>query len=182
MRLQAERATSHKVVPKSGLISSTPIYFGTRRCTLSDVLCIVTTTELLAPNALDRDLALLRNEPHPLLLPPARAARCLRWPTPDSRPHSIPSRISSDERLRRNKALWKEQQMFMSALRAQRKLRIDAEDRGAAALQRMWRGFQLRRWLKKQAKKMKTRKRMKRSYAKVRLKFGCKEWRTTCEG
>ena len=54
--------------------------------------------------------------------------------------------LSSDERLRRNKALWKEQRTFMSALKAQRKLRIDAEDRGAAALQRMWRGFQLRRW------------------------------------
>ena len=56
IRLQAERASSHKVIPNTGLISSSSLYFGTRRCTLSDVLCVVTTIDLLAPSKLDRDL------------------------------------------------------------------------------------------------------------------------------
>jgi ankyrin repeat protein len=172
VRLQAEKQAAHIVVPKSGLAVSTPIYFGTRRCTLSDVLCIVTTTELLAPSALDRDLALLaaRTTPSGVATGEGSAVSSVADPRFASPLYPVGD-LSSDERLRRNKALWKEQRTFMSALKAQRKLRIDAEDRGAAALQRMWRGFQLRRWLKTQAKKMKTRKRMKRSYAKIALKI-----------
>ena len=172
VRLQAERSTAHKVIPKSGLAVSTPIYFGTRRCTLSDVLCIVTTTELMVPSKLDKDLAMLAARTTPLAVGTGEGSAVSSVADPRFASPLYPVKdLSSDERLRRNKALWKEQRQFMSALRNQRKLRIDAEDRGAAALQRMWRGFQLRRWLKTQAKKMKTRKRMKRSYAKIALKI-----------
>ena len=171
IRLQAERASSHKVVPNTGLVLSSSLYFCTRRCTLSDVLCIVTTTEILAPSKLDRDLRELdsRTTPHGIGSG-SSAISSVANPTFAS-PLYPTTDLASDERLRRNKALWKEHVVFMSALKKQREKRIGAEFRGASALQRMWRGFQLRRWLKKSAKKMKTRKRMKRSYAKIALKI-----------
>lgn len=171
IRLQAERLSALQVVPVSGLVTSTALYFGTRRCTLSDVLCIVTTTELLAPSKLDRDLRELDARTTPQTIGNANSAVSSIVDPKFASPLYPVSLLSSDDRLRRNKALWKEQRQFMASLKKQRDKRIGAEFRGASALQRMWRGFQLRRWLKKSAKKMKTRKRMKRSYAKIALKI-----------
>ena len=171
IRLQAEKKASHEVVPNKGLITSNSLYFGTRRCTLSDVLCIVTTTEILAPSKLDRDLRELDLRTTPLVVGGKSAAVSSVVDPKFSSPLYPVSLLKDDERLRRNKALWKEQAQFMKALKQQREKRIGAEFRGASSLQKMWRGFQLRRWLKKSAKKMKTRKRMKRSYAKIALKI-----------
>lgn len=171
IRLQAERASSHKVIPNTGLISSSSLYFGTRRCTLSDVLCVVTTIDLLAPSKLDRDLRELDARTTPNAIGSGASAVSSIADPRFASPLYPTYDLASDERLRRNKALWKEQVIFMTALKEQREKRIGAEFRGASALQRMWRGFQLRRWLKKSAKKMKTRKRMKRSYAKIALKI-----------
>ena len=77
---------------------------------------------------------------------------------------------STDEHARRNKALWKEHATFMRSLRQQRQARAKAEFAGASALQRLWRGYLLRRWLKKNRSKMKIRRKMKKSYAKIALK------------
>ena len=171
IRLQAERAAAHKVIPNSGLIMSSSLYFGTRRCTLSDVLCVVTTTDLLAPSKLDRDLRELDARTTPNAIASGGSAVSSVADPRFASPLYPINDLAADERLRRNKALWKEHVIFMTSLKAQREKRIGAEFRGASALQRMWRGFQLRRWLKKSAKKMKTRKRMKRSYAKIALKI-----------
>ena len=172
--MQAEKEQARKVVGASGMSVSRPLFFGTRRTTHSDVISVITT---IVPQG--RDLGVTGRAPLPqtgsIEEASAELNKSKKKPQPFTNAEYLsplydPVLSSTDEHARRNKALWKEHATFMRSLRQQRQARAKAEFAGASALQRLWRGYLLRRWLKKNRSKMKIRRKMKKSYAKIALK------------
>ncbi len=162
LRLQAEKIQARKVVGRSGLTQNRSLYFGTRRSTHSDVVSIITTTVPYMDKGFGPTWD--RIESSKVRLEPFKNAKY-------TSPLYDPMQLDVDEHLRKNKALWKEHVKFMRKLSLQRDDRGSMEAHGAIEFQRIWRGFRLRRWLKKNAKRMKVQRRMKKSYMKIAMKI-----------
>jgi ankyrin repeat protein len=166
LRLQAEKIQARKVIGKSGLALNRSLYFGTRRSTHSDVVSMITTVVPYRDKGFGPTWE--RIEDSKVRLEPFKNAKY-------TSPLYDPMQLDVDEHLRKNKALWKEHVKFMRKLNAQRGDRGAMEAHGAVQMQRIWRGFRLRRWLKANAKRMKVQRRMKKSYLKIAMKIHFKK-------
>jgi ankyrin repeat protein len=162
LRLVAEKQQARKVKGKAGLSTSRSLYFGTRRSTHSDVVSMITTTKPHVDKGYGPTWDGLDNGK--IKLEPFKNAKY-------TSPLYDPMQLDVDEHLRKNKALWKEHVKFMRKLATQRNIRGGMEAKGAIELQRLWRGFRTRRWVKQNARRMKVQRRMKKSYLKIAMKI-----------
>ena len=78
-----------------------------------------------------------------------------------------PEDVQLEEKDRKNRALWKEQAAFMLHLNERRREQLKAETEAASMIQRQYRGFALRKWLKRERHRLRVRRRMQRSYRVV---------------
>ncbi|ETW09645.1 hypothetical protein H310_00171 [Aphanomyces invadans] len=139
LRHQAEKIQNSVVNVHEALSSSPSIYFGTRRCTYSDVVSIVTTTRLCskATKGTDSPLHKTKVEPYahvdnfldPLFVSPLQNAH--------ERLH--------DQLERHKKALVSEKETFMANLQDKRLDRYRVEFQAASIVQRTYRGHSLRK-------------------------------------
>jgi ankyrin repeat protein len=172
LREQAELIQSQINSKKMGMVQGHPVYFGTRRCTYSDVLSIITTTRpigdgLLCDDPMNENLGL---GPAASLAAKRGLPRNAEVPLKDSK-YTSPLRRDDDvvreEHYRKNVALWREKDKFMRKLQTRRDHRMTMESTCAAMIQKAFRGFHLRKHWKKHTQKMKTRKRIRFGLRKV---------------
>lgn len=195
LRLQAEKVAAQRVTYKQGVqwSGSTQIYFATRRDTHSDIMCVTTTTR---PCTISRcDDGSLPSDGFGLsvkeIMKQAGGANFNAQtlpiglvssdvvPTLKKSMYSNPLRrmeeVKMEELDRKNRALWKEQAAFMSHLHTMRSEALRTEVAAASMIQRNYRGFAFRKWLKKERHRLRVRRRMKRSYKvinrQVRMKL-----------
>jgi ankyrin repeat protein len=114
---------------KQGMPLTPNLYFGTRRCTYSDVISIVTTVKPLPrintnhPEVQDED------QPHPVYDSPLESDAYRK----------------QKHRERRLQALAMEKEFFMQQLYTKRKERLELEHHAALVIQRVHRGYSLRK-------------------------------------
>ncbi|KAF0695127.1 Aste57867_14024 [Aphanomyces stellatus] len=146
LRQQAEKLQNSVVNVHQGLSASPLLYFGTRRCTYSDVVSIVTTTQVQrtkeTTSSVDKKL---------------RAKMASVMPTPATAVHDNfldPLFVSPlqnyqerqhDHHQRHKQALASEKAAFMNHLHDHRFARYRVEYRAASVVQRIYRGFALRK-------------------------------------
>jgi ankyrin repeat protein len=174
LREQAELVQSLIITKKLGMIQGHPVYFGTRRCTYSDVLSIITTTRPIGNGILCDDPM---NESLGVGPTSSLAAKRgfprngqVELPLKESK-YTSPLRQDEDvvreEHYRKNLALWREKDRFMRKLEARRNVRLGLESASAAMIQKAFRGFHLRKHWKAHTQKMKTRRRIRFGIRKV---------------
>lgn len=152
LRQQAEKAQARVVITRSADSSGGMRYFSVQRLTNSDVVSVVTTTRVSGAEVEDK-LESSQRKTHlrePQYTSPLRNEEILR----------------REERERRNKALWREADIFMSRLQKKRSERERAEVTAALKIQSQFRGWRWRKFIKREKKKKTVRARLR-----TRIKF-----------
>ncbi|KAH9101832.1 hypothetical protein AeMF1_021537 [Aphanomyces euteiches] len=132
---QAEKIQDRIVNVRQGLSSSPSMYFGTRRCTYSDVISIITTTTRMQD---------ARPAPLPATKAPTTTLDTFLDPLFVSPLQNHVER-QQDKLERHKKALVSEKTTFMGHLKLQRLERHQVEYRAASVVQRTYRGHILRK-------------------------------------
>ena len=168
----AEARSSQNVTCTKGMWSSQSLYFSTRRCTQSDVLSIITT-----PIAFPTDSSstwgknLILKPKHPPF-PETKGT----YTSPLLQKSLDLGRIKHDEL---HFSLKSEKIKFMEKLQVRRVARREKEFGAATKVQLVARGWLMRRWIKKNKKRLLLQAKVKRSYKiinrQIKLKLEMEE-------
>ncbi|OQS01350.1 hypothetical protein ACHHYP_01157 [Achlya hypogyna] len=165
---QAEKLQNNVVTVHQGLSLTPSLYFGTRRCTYSDVISIVTT---------------VRIQPAPTVAHASSPSHACghrgRYDDIDNFNDPLyvnPLQNDRDRDLdnvqRYRKALSSERSVFMSKLQKHRDVRHEVENRAASVIQRMHRGHALRKNLDRLKKMLVIRTKVRVAMKDVTLGTG----------
>jgi ankyrin repeat protein len=180
LRAREELRQAQIVTVKQGLSLTPSLYFGTRRCTYSSVVSVVTTAVPL-PRFDPLDAPVKLQSPTNAVKPTdnsrwaeERAREALNrfkhaddnQSEPEARsPYTLAKAFPTQQQ--QTLALVREQRAFMQSLHATRRARARREHEAALVIQRVRRGFVLRRQFRSIRQKMLVRKRIRGSLLQV---------------
>lgn len=173
---QEERRHARIVTVNEGMAITPSLYFGTRRCTYSTVVSVFTTA-LIHPrvgsnsSTMKTAWSTSANTPTPASKPsiklsgattdPAMAAASYCFDSPYSA--LTPDELTTTQAA----ALTQEREFFMAKLRAARLDRFLVENNAALAIQRLYKGYVLRRRFRDMREKLQLRKRIRSNLVRV---------------
>lgn len=177
-----EHERHERVVTVKEPMRVTPsLYFGTRRCTYSDVVSVVTTARPIPRLSFCHQHHNV--QPHYSLSP--TRSQTTRTDSASSAFNEFPfavgaqlpvlldSPLGGDRDRQHRTNAWKasvlstEKQIFMARLQQKRRERFEREQRAALAIQRVYRGYVLRQRFRELRTKLQVRKRIRGSLVKV---------------
>jgi ankyrin repeat protein len=178
LRVQQEIRHRQIVAVNQTLTATPSLYFGTRRCTYSDVISVVTTVRPLPRFIHDATLSPVSKSTKKVAwdLKPSSSDRDAEPPPltlTGSSSHYVDAPLEGDrERDTRSLArmafaLAQERTAFLAVLHERRKKRFHIEQAAALVVQRVYRGYLLRRRFMSIEEKLRVRKRIRISLVKV---------------
>ncbi|RLN87184.1 hypothetical protein BBJ28_00002832 [Nothophytophthora sp. Chile5] len=170
LRAREELRQAQIVTVNQGLSLTPSLYFGTRRCTYSTVVTVVTTASLLPRPHQQQTLAKAQLQANDAL---RWAEKRPRAPSENNQtgevelrsPYAVAQAVEMQQHQRL--ALLREHRAFMESLQSARRIRARREHEAALVIQRVRRGFVLRRQFRSLRQKLLVRKRIRGSLLQV---------------